>query len=825
MTPEQTESSSPADYASAERYRLLFQVATDALFVETLEGRILECNAAACEMYGYTHEELVGLTVADIVPEEIAARLPDIITQEMTTGGVFVEALGKKKDGQIFPTEVSTRLVTLDGELRVLVSVRDITRHRRAEQELREAEARYRTLVEQIPAIIYIDAPDAVSSAIYMSPHTEAMLGYSPEEWVADPEFWLKLLHPDDRERVLAENTRTNLTGEPFCIEYRLIARDGRVVWVRDVAVLVKDEAGQPRYWQGVMLDITDRKRAEEELRTQKQLLENLVAVARATAECPTLKETLQNALNVTATLTGAAYGDLILLDENGAVTHSLLFYGDMSPKHQQDIITHVMDKGLAGWVARHRQAALIQDTLEDDRWLILPDVPAARSALSVPILSGATLVGVLTLFHPQPHHFDTGHLHLLQAAADQMALAMRNAQIFEAQTRQALRQTTLYQVLSAISGPFAPEAMARGAVEAIVRFTGWPHVSIAMLEEDQQHWAIRAASGPLSPPPGLLHPLDRGIIGRAFRTGQKQIVPEVKADADYMPAHPQVCSELVIPLRRGEQILGVLNLESDRPAAFDTEDILLAESLADAIALALENSRLFQATLNERSRLQAIIESSRDGIILFGKDSRILVINTSALQLLGLPYRPQDWMGRSLVEALYRLRHYAPTAMRGALAEMRRVQRGDEPPGEGEYAVPPRIIYWLNLPVLTHDTSVGRLLVLRDVTAERALEQWREDMTHTLVHDMRNPLGTIFTALEILSEDLPLAPAHHQALHIARRSTQKLLGLVNSILDVNRLESGQLLLECSPVQLRFCTARSSERLPTRRMRRFPRPR
>jgi diguanylate cyclase (GGDEF)-like protein/PAS domain S-box-containing protein len=136
------------------------------------------------------------------------------------------------------------------------------------ESRLGNPEARYRALIEHIPAVTYIDAVDEVSSAVYMSPQVERMLGYAPEEWLVDPSFFLKLLHPGDRERVLAENERTNRSGEPFDMEYRLISRDGRTIWVRDEAVLVKD-GDRPLYWQGVMTDVTERKALEERLRHQ----------------------------------------------------------------------------------------------------------------------------------------------------------------------------------------------------------------------------------------------------------------------------------------------------------------------------------------------------------------------------------------------------------------------------------------------------------------------------------------------------------------------------------------------------------------------------
>src|SRR5918996_4435204 len=144
----------------------------------------------------------------------------------------------------------------------------------RAQKELVRTEDRYRTLVEQIPAVTYVQEPidsDTPKAITYMSPQYEAMLGYPPEKEILDEEHWLRVLHPDDRERVLAEELRTDETGEPYRIEYRLIARDGRVVWVHDEATLVRDEEGNALYWLGVQYDITEQKRTEEELRQSEE--------------------------------------------------------------------------------------------------------------------------------------------------------------------------------------------------------------------------------------------------------------------------------------------------------------------------------------------------------------------------------------------------------------------------------------------------------------------------------------------------------------------------------------------------------------------------
>jgi PAS domain S-box-containing protein len=131
-------------------------------------------------------------------------------------------------------------------------------------QRERVVETRYRSLVEQIPLVIYVDALDELSSNIYTSPQIEPLLGYTPEEWVADRELFQKVLHPEDRNRVMGEIARAHESdAESFCSEYRLIARDGRVVWVHDETVTVRDDDGRPLFAQGYLFDITARKLAE----------------------------------------------------------------------------------------------------------------------------------------------------------------------------------------------------------------------------------------------------------------------------------------------------------------------------------------------------------------------------------------------------------------------------------------------------------------------------------------------------------------------------------------------------------------------------------
>ena len=131
----------------------------------------------------------------------------------------------------------------------------------------------YRHLVEGIPAVLYVDGNDDRSSNLYTSPQIEPLLGFTVEQWRDDPALWFERIHEDDRERVLEEHRESLRTGDPFRTEYRLLAADGREVWIRDEAVLIREAEHDELFWRGVMTDITRTKRVEDRLRRSLDVL------------------------------------------------------------------------------------------------------------------------------------------------------------------------------------------------------------------------------------------------------------------------------------------------------------------------------------------------------------------------------------------------------------------------------------------------------------------------------------------------------------------------------------------------------------------------
>jgi PAS domain S-box-containing protein len=207
-----------------------------------------------------------------------SARFPSgmvhaAVALPLTSGPSVVGVIGVAhvEEGRTFSAEEIELLerfaglasVALDNA-RLYTAIRqELGERERIEHDLRLAEAKYRTLVEQIPAVTYT-AGFGLQAWTYVSPHIEAILGFAPDEWMADNEIWYQRIHPDDREAAMAAERRTQETGVRLSCEYRMLARDGRIVWIRDEGVVV--QVGGQRVLQGIMFDITERKRAEDEL-------------------------------------------------------------------------------------------------------------------------------------------------------------------------------------------------------------------------------------------------------------------------------------------------------------------------------------------------------------------------------------------------------------------------------------------------------------------------------------------------------------------------------------------------------------------------------
>jgi len=256
-----------------EKYRMLSEATTDCILIETVEGRILECNSAGAKIYGYTKEEMIGLTLADRVPEEFAKKLPKVITEKEATQGFFVPRVSKKKDGTIFPTEIATKIVNIRGKPRLITYIRDITKRKEVEKKLRKAKNMFTSLFNSNPeAALYHDKEGRI---ININHRFTELFGYTLEE-IKGRNINEGMIYPEGKIEEGERLTKNGLTFKGIS-EYETIRRkkDGTLVPVIiSAAPVIIDKKAQGTI--ALYRDITERKKAEETLRKSQQELASL---------------------------------------------------------------------------------------------------------------------------------------------------------------------------------------------------------------------------------------------------------------------------------------------------------------------------------------------------------------------------------------------------------------------------------------------------------------------------------------------------------------------------------------------------------------------
>ncbi|HUU19438.1 MAG TPA: PAS domain S-box protein [Sedimentisphaerales bacterium] len=258
-----------------EIYRALFVTNPDGIIVRDMEGKLLDANKAFADMLGYTIEELRGKTYKQITPRKWHKIEADIIKNQILAKG-FSEAYEKeyiRKDGSIFPVAVRVN-TTKDRQDKPVIAwsfVRDITELKEAEEQLIKTQERVEYILATSPATTYTSEIGSNWAATFISENVRNQFAYEPNQFVEDPNFWVEHIHPDDRQRIIAGLSR--IFEDNFNIhEYRFLHKDGSYRWVHDESRLIRDEQGKPLECIGYWTDITERKKAEEEIKKFKKM-------------------------------------------------------------------------------------------------------------------------------------------------------------------------------------------------------------------------------------------------------------------------------------------------------------------------------------------------------------------------------------------------------------------------------------------------------------------------------------------------------------------------------------------------------------------------
>ncbi|MFH1491223.1 MAG: GAF domain-containing protein [Pseudomonadota bacterium] len=310
-----------------------------------------------------------------------------------------------------------------------------------------ESDVQLHAILQQVPSIIYRDSLSGDRTIISISPKSQTALGFSQKECNGDPELWPSRLHPDDREHTLAR-LDSEKRGNPCTVEYRLISREGRPVWFRDVSVIRCDPSGQPALFEGVMFDVTDFKRTETALELHSRRLRALHEIEQGILAVQSPEETAQVVLKRIQQIVPCSRASVTLFDFEAKQFKALaaVFKG----KSQFRSGGHLPLSSLKRAIDILEQGKVVH--VEDIDTLAQPSPhiqklkeEGMRTFMYVPLLSQDKLIGSLNLGDNYPRAFAQEHIQIAQELADAMAIAIEQARLFEwnkAQSRQLRRLT-----------------------------------------------------------------------------------------------------------------------------------------------------------------------------------------------------------------------------------------------------------------------------------------------------------------------------------------------------------------------------------------------
>ncbi len=549
---------------SEARFRKVFDEGPLGMAITALDYRFVRVNARLCQMLGYTEEELTKLTFPDITyPDDIGKDIS--LARKLFFGEIPFFQMEKRyirKSGEVFWINLTASLIRDEkgNPLYGLGMIEDISQRKRAEEAMRESEAKYRMLVEQIPAVTYIAARDNPSVALYISPKIEELLGYKSERFIENPSFWLEHLYPEDSEKILADVDRLSKAGEPIILEYRMVGRDGRVKWFRDEAQLVQDENGRPLFYQGVMFDITERKQIEKALKESENRYR-------------TLFEGAVDAIFILEA-EGDRSGKILAANQAAANMHGLTV-DELLRLHINDLDTPETAEGTPKRVERMLGGEQIR----------FKGAHRRKDGTIFPVEVHASIVEF------------GGHKYIQAFDRD----------ITESNKAKELSDALNY-INEAINSTFDFDEVMRRVITKSTTAIGAEAAAIIMREGSR--WVARYTSG-----------FPRSMVGTRFTDNEARALVvtsktrrpiavndtqnDVRVNSREMEKYG-VRSLLSIPLIVKSEVVGSLSFYYlSKPITFDDTQIDFATKLATSISLALENVRLYEAERKIADTLQ----------------------------------------------------------------------------------------------------------------------------------------------------------------------------------------------------------------------------
>jgi diguanylate cyclase (GGDEF)-like protein/PAS domain S-box-containing protein len=606
---------------SEGRFRELIENANDVIYTHDLEGNFTSANRAATRVYGYTIEEILRLNITQIVDPEYLPLAQQKIREKLK--GVPwtepYELLTYSKEGEPIWVEVSTRLLKRAGQpVEVQGIARDITERKRAEEALRESESRLSGMLSSMVDLVFAFDSEGRFN-FYHSPHAGDRY-FSPDEFIGRKHSEVMPPHLNEPFAEAFEKTRKGEVAEFEC----WLEIGGRVRWFSAKLSPVFLE-GEFTGSAAVVREITENKWAEEELTRHNQELAALNAIATAMMQSALdLNEVLQLTADGIVMRLGCNTGFILLLDEEKGVLSGAAISTQAGlleklnaiagyPLVQSEIparmdYNETMSNLLTGRITiKHEFHELIKPFWSKQVCSDMQKLLDSKTFFAMPLLARGKTVG--GLIASAPKELDEGDTERLMAFANQAAIAIENARLYEAERRrsaelEALRQASLHLISSLELQPIL-EAILDHAFKLVSAYD----VHIFLYDGEQLAFGAALWGDGRQRQP-YAEPRPHGLTYAVARGGEPIVVPDVNSHPlfrDYQWGG----SIVSLPLRISQRVVGVMTIAFEKPRAFDEGELRVLGLLADQAAIAIENARLYEETRQRALEQETLREAA----------------------------------------------------------------------------------------------------------------------------------------------------------------------------------------------------------------------
>ncbi|HCC78624.1 MAG: hypothetical protein A2X25_09920 [Chloroflexi bacterium GWB2_49_20] len=535
-------------------------------------------------------------------------------------------------------------------------------------------------------------------------------------------------------------------------------------------------------------------------LKETRSSLELLYNISRELASALDLRTVLTRVVLQSLKYVGGERGSLVVFDEQGKPMDAAIVIGLQVHNQKTQQLSETTERGLAGWVVRNRKSAWIPDTSKDERWLRrpddAPDKSGPKSALCVPLLAREQLVGVLTLVHSAPGAFQQDHFDLVQVIADQAGIAILNARLYTESQRQARIMTAMVKSSATINASVHLDDVLERILKEANQAMQVETVALALLEPSGDLIFRDAFSqdDTCNNIIGRRIPFGIGVASSVVKEGEGIILPNVMDDERFVPKYEQFSDENInslayAPIFSKGQVIGLLAAINPLSGVFDRDALPVLSGIGNLAGSAIQNAQLFELLQAAQKHYQELYDDSIDPILITDLEGNILETNRQAVSLSGFT---QEQLRNMNILNLHKLdSERLGTDFNGLMNGLTREYESNLLGKNG-----------LEIPIEVYarrvkfDDTEAFQWILRDIKARKELDALREDLTSMIFHDVRSPLANVVSSLDLLttlmgeSRDESL----DSVLKIAKRSTARIQRLINSLLDINRLEAGKTI-------------------------------